>query len=92
MSALDAVLHFLNFVLPGVLLGCIAAAMTKVVWFRTLKGVPLWRLAVWGGVAAVLASIVGLVATGHDGAVVTYFAMALACAAALMWAGWLRRS
>ena len=91
MTALDALIHLLNFVLPALLLGAVAAVLTKLVWLRALQAVPLLRLAVWASAAAALALVGGLVLTGRDGAMATYGAMVLACAAALGWAGWGRR-
>lgn len=91
MTALDALIHLLNFLLPAVLLGGIAAALAKLVWRRGLKGAPWWRLAGWASGAAALALTGGLLLTGRDGAMATYGVMVLACAAALGWAGWGRR-
>lgn len=91
MTALDALIHLLNFLLPALLLGSIAALLAKLVWLRALGGVPLLRLAGWGTGGALLALVGGLILTGRDGAMATYGAMVLACAAALGWAGWGRR-
>jgi hypothetical protein len=91
MSALDALIHFANFVLPALLLGGIAAALAKLLWWRSLGGVALLRLAGWASGAAALALLGGLLLTGRDGAMATYGAMVLACAAGLGWAGWGRR-
>lgn len=91
MTALDALIHLANFLLPALLLGGIAALLVKLVWMRTLKAVPLARLAAWGSGGALLALVAGLVLSGRDGAMATYGAMVLACAASLGWAGWGRR-
>lgn len=91
MSAFDALVHLVNLVLPALLLGGIAALLAKLVWLRALAGVPLLRLAGWASAASVLALVAGLFLTGRDGAMVTYAAMLVACAAALSWAGWGRR-
>ena len=88
MTALDALTHLLNFVLPAVLLGGLAAGLAKLVWFRALKAVPWRSLAGWASAAATAALVGGLLLTGRDGAMLTYGAMVLACAAALGWAGW----
>ena len=92
MSALDAVIHLANFVLPALLLGGLAAAATKLLWMRALSGVSLVRLAAWASSATLLALVAGLFLTGRDGAMSTYAGMLLACAAALSWAGWGGRS
>jgi hypothetical protein len=91
MNALDALLHLLNFVLPAALLGGLAAAGAKLLWRRSLQGVALARLAAWSSGAAAAVLLAGLLLTGRDGAMATYGAMVLACAAALAWAGWGRR-
>ena len=91
MTALDALIHLANFVLPALLLGAIAALLTKLVWMRALKSVPLMRLAAWASGGALLALIGGLAIAGRDGAMLTYGAMVLACAASLGSAGWGRR-
>ena len=91
MSALDSLLHLANFALPALLLGSIAAALAKLAWFRALRPVPWLRLAGWASGGALLALVGGLVVTGRDGAMATYGAMVLACAASLGWAGWGRR-
>jgi hypothetical protein len=91
MSALDALLHLLNFLLPAALLGAIAAALAKLLWTKTLRGVRWVGLAAWTSFAAGAAAVAGLAITGRDGTVLGYGAMVLACAAALLWAGWIRR-
>lgn len=91
MNALDALIHLMNFVLPPLLLGGIAALLAKLAWRRALKPVPWLRLAGWASGAAALALVGGLLLTGRDGAMATYGAMVLACAAVLGWAGWGRR-
>ena len=87
MDILDAFWHIANLVAPAAGLGAIAAALAKLLWWRALGGVGWWRLAAWGGVAALGASIAGLAVFGRDGKMVTYAAMVVACATALWWAG-----
>lgn len=91
MSALDALNHLANLLLPALLLGGIAALLAKGLWRRELRGVSWLRLSSWAGTAAMLALLAGLALTGRDGAMSTYAAMVLACAAGLGWAGWGRR-
>jgi len=87
MGPLDLLWHLLNLLAPGVSLGLIAAAGTKLLWRRDLADVAYSRLARWGAGAATAAMLAGLVITGRDGRMATYAAMVLACAAALWWAG-----
>jgi hypothetical protein len=92
MTPLQALLHALNLLLPGLMLGLVAAALSKLLWRRALRGVPLLRLAGWAAGAATLAALAGLVLSGRDGAMLTYLAMILASAAALAVVGFGRRS
>lgn len=91
MSALDLLLHLLNFMLPATLLGGVAAGLCKLLWMNSLRRVNWMSLAAWGSAAALAAAVAGLAITGRDGTVLGYAAMVLACAAALGWAGWIRR-
>jgi hypothetical protein len=88
MTVSLALIHLMNFVLPALLLGFVAAALTKLIGPRRLRTVPLLRLGGWASAAALLALVGGLLMTGRDGAMATYAAMVVACAAAL---GWQRR-
>ena len=86
MQAADAFWHLTNFFAPAVVLGALAAALTKLIWRRELAtgGLRLWA---WASGAAALASIGGLLWFERDGRIATYAAMVVACAAALWWAG-----
>ena len=88
MGMLDGLWHLLNFFAPAFGVGALAAALTKVLWWRELKSVPLRRLAAWAIAVSSVVLVVGLVWTGRDGKMVTYGAMVLMCALALRWAGW----
>lgn len=87
MSFLDGLIHLGNFFLPALGLGLIAAALCKLLWWRALRSVSLWRLArgAVGASAAVL--LVGLLLLGQDGRMLTYAAMVAASAGALWWLG-----
>lgn len=89
MTATQSLIHALNLLLPGLMLGLLSAALAKLLWRGALQA-SLLRLAAWGAGAAVLASLAGLAITGRDGAMSTYIAMVLACAAALGFAGFVR--
>ncbi len=90
MQASDTFWHIANFFAPALFVGLLAAAMAKAIWRRELAGVGWLRLAAWAGAAMAAVSIAGLVVFEHDGKMVTYAAMLLACAAALWWAGFRR--
>jgi cation transport regulator ChaC len=83
----DAFWHLTNFFAPALVLGAIAAALTKLLWRRELGGVSAVRLWAWASVATAIAALVGLVVFERDGRMATYAGMVLACAAALWWAG-----
>jgi threonine/homoserine efflux transporter RhtA len=91
MSFLDALNHLLNLFGPAIGVGLLASALTKLLWRRRLAGVPWRRLALWACAAGALATVGGLIALGRDGRMATYAALVAACAAALWWAGFLRR-
>jgi hypothetical protein len=91
MGVTDVLWHLLGFLAMPVLLAMSAATLVKGVWRRELAAQPWWRMVARASGAAVLAAVVGLVVTGRDGAMLTYAAMLLACAAVLWWPLRLRR-
>lgn len=88
MGPLDALWHVLNLLLPGLVLGALAAALAKLLWRGALRQVAWRHLALWASGAATLAMLGGLVLLGRDGRMATYGAMVLACSLALWWRGW----
>jgi hypothetical protein len=87
VSLQDVLLHFLNFVLPGLFVGALAAGLAKLSWRRQLAAVAWWKLAAWASAACLLVLVAGLLITGRDGEMATYAAMLVACAATLWWGG-----
>ena len=88
MDALNLLWHIANFVLPAVGVGAPTAALCKLFWRRSLARTSWFTLA-WQASAAGLAVLVaGLVVTGHDGRMVTYAGLVVACALV----PWLRAS
>jgi hypothetical protein len=80
LDALDLFWHIANFVLPAVGVGALSAALCKLLWRRGLARVTWFTLA-WQASAAGLAVLVaGLVITGHDGRMITYAGLVVACA------------
>ena len=90
MGPLDGFWHVISFFYPAVAVGCIAAALAKVVWRAELRKVSWRRLAVAAAAAGALALIAGLVAFGRDGRMVTYGLLCAAAAVALWWVGFRR--
>jgi hypothetical protein len=87
MGPLDALWHLLNFFVPAIGVGLLAAAGAKLLWRRELGPVSWRRLASWSAGAGAVTLLVGLVIFGRDGRVATYAALVVASAAALWWAG-----
>ena len=86
MGVLDGLWHLLNFFAPALVVGAVAALLTKGLWWRELKSVRWTRLAGVAMAASAVVLVAGLVLTGHDGKMVTYGAMVVACALSLWWA------
>ncbi|MEO8058485.1 MAG: hypothetical protein ABI671_09175 [Burkholderiales bacterium] len=87
MGPIDALWHLLNFFAPALGVGLLTALMAKLLWRRSLKAASLKRLSVWAVSGSALALLVGLVAFGSDGKMLTYGAMVLMCALSVWWAG-----
>ena len=88
MDALNLLWHIANFVLPALGVGALTAALCKLFWRKSLARTSWFTLA-WQASAAGLAVLVaGLVLTGHDGRMVTYAGLVVACALV----PWLRAS
>ena len=80
LDALDLFWHFADFVLPAVGVGALTAALCKLFWRRALARFT-WVTLAWQASAAGLAVLVaGLVITGHDGRMITYAGLVIACA------------
>ena len=81
MDALNLFWHLANFALPAIGVGALSAALCKAIWRRGLARVAWFTLA-WQASAAGLAVLVaGLAITGHDGRMITYAGLVIACAA-----------
>ena len=87
MGPLDALAHIVNFFMPALLLGLMAAAGAKLLWRRELAAVRWKRLAIGACAVCAVVSLAGLVLTGRDGRMATYGAMVLGCALTLWWLG-----
>jgi hypothetical protein len=87
MGPLDALWHVANLFAPALGLGCIAAALSKVLWRRDLAGVRWLHLAGPACAAAAAVTLLGLVVLGRDGRMATYGGMVLASALTLWWQG-----
>jgi hypothetical protein len=80
LDALQLFWHLANFALPAVGVGALTAALCKLVWRRGLARTSWFTLA-WQASAAGLAVLVaGVAITGHDGRMITYAGLVMACA------------
>jgi hypothetical protein len=82
--------HIANFFAPALIVALIASAATKLVWRRELAAVAWLGLAAWAGGSMAAVSMIGLALFEHDGKMITYATMLVACAVALWWAGFRR--
>jgi len=91
LHPVDAFWHLVNFFIPALGVGFLAAGAAKLLWRKELATRSWVRLGSWasGAMAAVL--VAGLLVLQHDGKMATYGAMIVACALALWWAGFHRR-
>jgi hypothetical protein len=90
MGPLDVLMHLGNLFLPALMLGAVAAMLSKLLWRRELAAVA-WRQLAWPACAAAsLITLAGLVVFGRDGKMATYAAMVVACAITLWWRGFYR--
>lgn len=80
MDALQQLWHLSNLLLPPLAWAALHAAACKLLWRRALAGLGWLRLAAWCALGAEAANLAGLAWTGHDGAMLTYGAIALTLA------------
>ena len=81
LDALELFWHIANFVLPAVGVGALSAALCKLFWRRALARVAWFTLACQASAAGLAVLVAGLVITGHDGRMITYAGLVVACAA-----------
>ena len=91
MNPVDAFWHIANFFAPALVVGYLAAGATKLLWRNELRATGWLRLGAWPSAAMAVVSVLGLVVFEHDGKMLTYAAMIVACAMALWWAGFCSR-
>ena len=80
MDALDLFWHIANFVLPAVGVGALSAALCKLLWRRALARFTWFTLASQASAAGLAVLVAGLVITGHDGRMITWAGLVVACA------------
>jgi hypothetical protein len=87
MGLLDALNHVLNFFLPAVGMALLVPSLARLVWRKVLRSTGWWLQVKWAALANALILIVGLIATGRDGAMLTYMGLVLASALTVWWTG-----
>jgi hypothetical protein len=80
LDALDLFWHLANFVLPAVGVGALTAALCKLFWRKSLVRFSWFTLAWQASAAGVAVLVAGLVITGHDGRMITWAGLVVACA------------
>jgi hypothetical protein len=85
LDALDLFWHIANFVLPAFGVGALSAALCKACWRRELARVSWLTLAWQAGAAGLAVLVAGLVITGHDGRMITWAGLVVACALVPWW-------
>jgi hypothetical protein len=86
LGPLDAVWHLLNFFGPAFGVGCIGAAIAKLVWRSDLRTKSVLRLAAWSTAAAATGLVAALVVFGRDGRMAGYAVLVASAALGLWWA------
>lgn len=87
MGFLDALNHALNFLLPALGMALLVPSLARLVWWKALRSAGWLRQVKWAAALNVLILIAGLIATGRDGAMLTYSGLVLASAFTVWWTG-----
>jgi hypothetical protein len=85
MTAVDALWHVANLIVPTLVCGYCAALMAKAVWRRELRSTTLSRLCLSAILAAGLGYGIALAIAGRDGMIAAYAVMVLSTALSLWW-------
>lgn len=83
MGTLDLALHTFNFVAPAMWTALLLVFAGRLLFRQALSRKPWWRQWAVISCAGLGALLISLWLTGHDGRMVGYGAMVLACSAAL---------
>lgn len=87
MGPLDIVWHLVNFFLPAIAVGALAAGFAKLLWRQALRQARWLHLAASSAAAGAVCLLVGLAFGARDGLMATYAALVGASALALWWVG-----
>ncbi len=78
--------QILDLMAPAVFVGVLSASVAKAWWRRSVGAVRWSTLALWAVGPGAVVSLGGVMLTGHDGRMLTYAGVVIACALGL----WLR--
>ena len=85
MSALDLLIHLLNFALPAFFLALVLGLASRFIVQRKPSARPLWRQMGLNFAAGLLVSVAGLIVFGRDGKMATYAALVLVSSTVQWW-------
>lgn len=90
MGILAVFNHLFNLVLPALAMALILPSLARLLWWRAWAGVSWWAVVVRVAAVGVVVLLAGLLLLGRDGAMLTYAALVLSCAA-VVWLMVLKR-
>ncbi len=79
MSALDLIVHLLNFVAPALFVALLLAVATRFLMKKRVGATALWAQVAINFISGVAVLAAGLAWYGRDGMVMTYAALAAVC-------------
>jgi len=90
MSALDLLIHLLNFVAPAFFVAILLAVLFRVAMRTRSAAVRLWVQIAVNFAAGLVVLVAGLLYFGRDGRIATYAALVVVCGTAQWWLlrGW----
>ncbi|WP_077001496.1 hypothetical protein [Variovorax sp. KK3] len=90
MSALDLLIHLLNFAAPAFFVALLLAMLFRLAMHGRSAAVSLWKQVGINFAAGLVVLAAGLVFFGRDGRIATYAALVLVCGSVQWWLlrGW----
>jgi hypothetical protein len=90
MSALDLLIHLLNFAAPAFFLALLLAVLFRLAMPARSKATGLWKQLGINFAAGLIVLVAGLVVFGRDGRIATYAALVVVCGSVQWWLlrGW----
>jgi hypothetical protein len=90
MSALDLLIHLLNFAAPAFFVAILLALLSRVLMHKRSMAVGLWTQLFINFAAGLAVLVAGLAFFGRDGLIATYAALVVVCGSVQWWLlrGW----